>query len=54
MSDSEMADMVDLILKSDDKDNDGYIDYGEFIKSQQNEMEEDSDPQIDEEEDTET
>lgn len=34
MSDDELAGMIDTILKEDDSNNDGFIDYPEFIMSQ--------------------
>ena len=36
MTDQELSDMVDTILEEDDKDKDGYIDYSEFVMSQNN------------------
>lgn len=33
-TDSELVNIVDLVLKEDDLDNDGYIEYAEFITAQ--------------------
>lgn len=35
LSEQELEDMIDQILKDDDFNNDGYIDYSEFLKAQQ-------------------
>jgi len=35
LSEKELEDMIDQILKDDDFNNDGYIDYSEFLKAQQ-------------------
>ena len=35
LTDDEISDMVDNILNEDDKNLDGYIDYHEFMMSQQ-------------------
>jgi hypothetical protein len=35
MSEREMEDMIDSIMKDDDFNSDGYIDYSEFLKAQQ-------------------
>lgn len=34
--DDELVQLIDPILKMDDANNDGYIDYPEFIQAQQN------------------
>lgn len=34
LSDSDLQNLVDTILKEDDRSNDGYVDYAEFILSQ--------------------
>lgn len=33
--DDELVSMIDPILETDDKNNDGYIDYSEFVIAQQ-------------------
>ena len=38
MSDASIANIVDAILKEDDNDGDGYIDYKEFLVSQGREV----------------
>lgn len=35
-TDAELEQMIDPILQMDDKNNDGYIDYAEFISAQKN------------------
>lgn len=35
LQEQELEDMIDQILKDDDFNNDGYIDYSEFLKAQQ-------------------
>ena len=35
MSEQQMEEMIDGILKDDDFNRDGYIDYSEFIRAQQ-------------------
>lgn len=34
MSEQEIEDMIDSILKDDDFNNDGFIDYSEFLRAQ--------------------
>ena len=35
LGDTEVAELIDEIMKEDDLNNDGYIDYAEFVSSQQ-------------------
>lgn len=35
MSEEELINLIDGVLRDDDKNNDGYIDYAEFAKSLQ-------------------
>lgn len=34
MSDTEISDIVDMVLKEDDLNNDGYVEYSEFATAQ--------------------
>lgn len=43
-TDDEIASIVDLVLKEDDLDEDGYIEYPEFVMAQRKARADDNDP----------
>ncbi len=38
LAENELEEMIDSILKDDDFNGDGYIDYGEFVRAQASRM----------------